>query len=320
MVLLQGLNYDYSGQQMSVISTAIAASGTTLTVENTEGFADNDYIIIAPDTETSEIVQVNGAVSNDNDITITAAKFAHAIGVKIYRTNFNKMHFYECATATGIYTLIAGSQTELSYATDHTTYDYTSPTADYYYKRIFYNDELSSGSDIDIAEYWQVDDEQLYVTEDELRTYLQFDQNDFPNRADMRFFIKFAMKKIALDVNSANENILFISTLMLSKSFVLRALATKSVSKGYVQVNAEGRTITKAYQELVLDAENMTQEYKEFIINNGGRREATSTNYMDDTTVIDSWTRTDIINMMNGTTNAEDFQNYYSFRGSYSRS
>ena len=188
----------------------------------------------------------------------------------------------------------------------------------------FYDVEITSGGnthtvlesiftvELDVSRTAEDISEELYATEEELRTYLQFDNNDYPTNTDLRFFIKFAMKNITLDLDSSNENVLFIATLLFSKAHVLRGLATRSVRTGYVQVNAEGRTITKAYQELVLEAENTIQEYKEFILK-VGRREATSTNYMNDTTVIDSWTRQEIIDLMNGTNDALDHQSGYRY-------
>lgn len=160
----------------------------------------------------------------------------------------------------------------------------------------------------------ELEDQSLYVTPEELRKFLQYDINDYPSPDDMRFFIKLAMKKIALDIDSSDENILFIATLLLSKTYVLRSLASRSIKTGYVQVNAEGRTITKAYQEYVLDAENSLQEYKEFMLS-VDRRETTSTNFLTDTTLVDSWTRTYITQVLNGTSNAIDAQSGY--KGSY---
>ena len=153
----------------------------------------------------------------------------------------------------------------------------------------------------------------LYATEDELRRYLQFDINDYPSMEDMRYFIKIAMINVDLDLDTSNTNLLFIATLLQGRYLVMKALASRSISKGYVQVNAEGRTITKAYQEFVLDAENSLQEYKEFLLRNG-RREATSTNFLDDTSLIDDYTREDIINIMTGVTDGEDFQHRYGYR------
>jgi len=312
MVLLRGENYDYSGQQKSFLTTAPSAADEALIVENTAGFADDDYIIIAPSTERTEIVRVNAAVSSDTSITITALKFAHYVKDEIFRTNYNQMKFYECATATGTYVDIASSTTEMDYSTNFTNYDDPTATADYYYKRTFINETTAAESDIALSQYWQIDDEDLYATPEELRMFLQFDEQDYPSESDMRFFIKIAQSRITLDVSSSDTTVLFISTLLLSKYYVLRGLATKSVAKGYIQVMAEGRTITKAYQELVLESENVYQEYKEFILSTG-RQEVTKTNFMDDTTMIDSWTRADIIGLMNGQTDAVDFQQDYRF-------
>jgi hypothetical protein len=159
---------------------------------------------------------------------------------------------------------------------------------------------------LDTTRTEELEDEELYLTPVELRTFLQYDENDYPNKEDMRFMIKLSMKKIALDLDSSDENILFIATLLLAKTNILRSLATRSIRTGYIQVNAEGRTITKAYQEFVLDAENSLQEYKEFILS-VGRVESISTNFMTKNE-ISSYTREQIIDMMNGTTNAEQAQ------------
>ena len=160
----------------------------------------------------------------------------------------------------------------------------------------------------DVKRTAEDEDDVLYITPEELRTFLQYDTNDYPTPQDMRFFIEIAQRRLALDIDSSDTNILFIATLLLGKTYVLRSMASRSVKTGYVQVNAEGRTITKAYQELVLDAENSYQEYKEFLLN-VARQEAMSTNFMDDTNNISSLTRQQIIDIMNGTTNAEITQN-----------
>ena len=307
MVLLRGLNYDYSGQQSTILKEAVNAGKTTIKVDNTEGFANNDYLIIDPLVDKCEIVKIGATIAKNETLTISATKFAHAKNVKVYRTNYNQMKFYESATETGTYVEIASSATEMSFTENYTNYDDTTATADYYYKRTFYNSTSTAESVIADSTSWQPKDEDLSVTPEEMRTYLQFDKNDFPTPADMRFFIKIAAVNVSLDLNSSNTNVVFIATLYNAKAEILRALATKAVSKGYVQVNAEGRTITKAYQELVLEAENVIQEYKAFLVRNG-RREATSTNFMDDTTLVDSWTRKGIIDIMNGTSNAIDAQ------------
>lgn len=319
MVLLKGLNYDYTGQVSSKIATAATATGVALILENTEGFADDDYVLIAPGTEIAEIVRINAAVASDTDLVITALKFAHVVGVEVFRLPYDQMKFYECATADGTYVEIAGSTTDLDYATNYTNYDDVTGDADYYFKRTFYNSTTTTESDIDLSEYWQTDDEKLYITPEQLRTWIQFDENDYPNRNDMKSIIILSQSKMAFDVDSSDDNFNRIALFLLSRSMVLRALASKSLSKGYITINAEGRQVTKAHQELVLEAENTMNEYKEFI-RSILTSEVASTNFMDDSDLIDPLTRQKFIDIMNGTQNAMDDQfakRFYGRAGRY---
>jgi len=313
MVLLRGLNYDYSGQQTTQIAVALySGSGSSISLDNSEGFVINDYMVINPQEETAEIVKI-ATVPNATTVTTTATfDFAHAINENIYRLPYNQMIFYESASATGTYTTISsGSTVEMSFADIYTTTEYEESTSDYYYKRIFKNETTGSVSSITLSQYWQVTDEELYITPEEVRVILQFGPNDPPSPNDMRTIIKLAQDKVDLDLNTTTAVIRRIAAFLLSKSYILRSLATKTLSKGYITINAEGRSITKAYQELVLEAENTFQEYKIFIINNGNRNEVTKTDFMDDTSIIDGDTRRQIIDILTGTQNILDYDSAY---------
>lgn len=318
MVLLRGLNYDFSGQQNSILTHEIGKGQTTLRVENSEGFSDDDYIVIDPYTEKAEIIRINDTVSDTKSLTITATKFVHAAKSKFYRLPYNQMRFYSCAEVSGTYTLIASSETEMTLSDVYTVYNYAAGTSALYYKRTFYNSTSLVESDITVTSYWQTSDEELYVTPSLLRSYMQLMPNDYPTDTDLWNFIRIAQDKFTLDVSTTNSIIKRLAVLFLSKSFVLRGLATKSVAKGYVTVNAEGRQITKAFQELVLEAENTEEEYKMFILNNA-RMEATSTNFMSDSTIIDSETRQEYIDNMNGTQNAMDYDSKRTYTGRRAR-
>jgi len=316
MVTLHGINYDFSQQSATKLVEDTIAGSTTLNVENTEDYAINDYLIIASGTEIAEIVQITAEVTSDTILTVSATKFEHLRKVEIYRTPYNEMNFYQCDIIGGTYTFIRG--TEMTFDNATTSLDHNTAITNYYYKRTFYNDTTAAESDIGLSIPWQLEEDGHYITEEELRTFLIFGPNDYPSREDMTFFIKIASKQINLDVDSTDPNVLFIASLLLSKSYVMRGLATKSISKGYIQVNAEGRTITKSYQEMVLEAENVFQEYKAFILMNG-RQEVSSTNFLSNTANISSITRQDIIDMMNGVSDAVDLQNQYRHSSFWSR-
>ena len=305
MVLLKGLNYDFSGQEVTTLASANAAAAVGLTVVNTAGFANSDYLVIDPLTDIAEIVKIT-TVTDNTALVVPAMKFAHTAGTKLYRLPYNQMKFYTSTTVDGTYTVIAASTTEMDYSTIYTNYTYAAATSGLYYKRTFYNATTADESDIDLAAYWTPSEEDLYITPEELRVLLQFGENDYPNPNDMKTFINFAQTKVDLDVSSTNTGILKIATFLLAKYYIMRGLASKSISKGYITINAEGRQITKAFQELVLEGENTYQEYKEFIKSNL-MDEVTSTNFMSDTTIISDVVRQQFIDIMTGTQNAMDW-------------
>lgn len=315
MVLLRGLNYDFTGQTYGETAYPVGIGDTTLRMINTEGFTTNDYILFEPGTERSEIIKVS-SVTNSTTMVISAFTFAHDSGLKVFRMPYNQMKFYSCATATGTYALITSSTKNMNYADIYTTHEYVPAATDLYFKRTFYNSTTTTESDISIAEYWETNDEELYITPEEMRVFMQLSVNDKPNSDDIRTIIRMAQDNVDLDCDTSNEKILRIATFMMAKFYILRALATKSISKGYVTVNAEGRTITKAYQELVLEAENTFNEYKDFI-NDNLRSEVTKTNFLNDTSIIDSDVRQNFLDIMDGVSNAEDYNYQYRFFSYY---
>lgn len=307
MVLLCGSNYDYANQQSSIVS--VSSSSTTLTVQNTEGFTNGDYILINPGSETSEITKVNATISSNTAMTVTTLKFTHAIGEMIYRLPYNQMKFYECSTATGTYAYVTSSAIEMTYSMPYTNYNYTTGNKDYYWKRTFYNSTTTTESDIALADYWQTNDEYQTITPTVLRVFLQFDTEDFPNDKDMEILIDIARRQVTLDVSTSNVDILYIANLLMSKVLILRALATKSVAKGYVTVNVQGRAITKAYQEFVLEAENTYEEYQTFIRRNL-TSEVSKTDFMTDSDYVAPEVRQEMLDTMQGTSNAMYLSSY----------
>ena len=92
-------------EEETYVATAISAAGTTLTVDNTNGFEANDYIVLGTlGDETTEIVQIS-TVDSDTQLTVSAVKFAHVVNASVRKTPFNQVRFYYSSTSTGTYTL-----------------------------------------------------------------------------------------------------------------------------------------------------------------------------------------------------------------------
>ena len=310
MVLLKGVNYDISNQQNSSLSVYASDGSTTLNVESTTGFPSSGYLVIEPKTERAEIVSYS-AIS-PTTITTTATVYQHGAGEKVYLLPYNQMRFYSSTSETGTYVFIAASSTTMTYDQITTNYNYATGTTALFYKRTFYNATSMVETDINVSDYWQVNDDQsLFVTASELRVFLQFGENDYPTNSDMQTIINIASKEASFDLNTGNAQVVYFAQLLLSKYYVLRGLASRALAKGYIQLNAEGRQIIKAYNELAKEAQAAKTEYDEFLFNNA-RTETGKTEFMAD---MDDGgeTRQNIMDIQQGFTNAQDYGRYYKY-------
>ena len=309
MVLLKGLNYDVSNQQKTKLSVYCASGATTLNVDSTTGFPATGYLVLDNKTESAEIVSFSAITTST--ITVSATIFQHSAGIDVYLLPYNQMKFYSSSEPDGTYTYITASATQMTYDQPYTNFDYAAGTTSLYYKRTFYNSTSMAESDISVSDYWQVNLDQNLVTADELRIFLQFDENDYPKPGDMQAIIKIASKQTYFDLGIANPQVTYFAQLILSKYYVLSGLASRALAKGYIQLNAEGRQIIKAYNELAKEAENAKKEYEQFLFNNA-RTETSKTDFM---TEMDDGgeTRQNIIDIQTGFQNAEDYGRYYKY-------
>lgn len=313
MVLLKGLNYDVSSQQSTTLTGKVFGGATKIFVENTDGFVANDFIVLNPDSENCEIRKISSVLGNTITLT-TGLVFNYETGMKIYKTPYDQMKFYYCATVNGTYIVIAASTTTMTYDQVFTNYEYVLGTTALYYKRTFYNSHSLTESDIALSDYFQVTEETTYISPTQLRIYLQFSPDDIKD-PDMHELIKLAEDRMSLDISSSNSVILKIASFLLSKHYVLNALASKAVSKGYITATVEGRTIIKAHTELKKDAQTAIDEYKVFV-NSNIRSEVSKTDFMTDTSLVDPEIRQAMIDTMTGLSNA--INNNNSVRYGYS--
>jgi len=305
MVLIKGQNYDISNQQNTVLTADAHSGDTEIFVENNDGFSVDDYIVMNPFNEVTEIVKIS--TSTNNKITLaTALLFNYAEKAKIYKTPYNQMKFYSATTSSGTYT--ARATTDIMYDQPFTEYEYAAGTADLYYKVTFYNETTTTETDIDSSTYFQVSVDDTYVTPREMMIYLQF-ANGVIEISEMKEIIKLAEMKVDLDVSSSNASVLKISSFLLSKHYILNALASKAISTGYIIATVEGRTVTKSHTELKKDAESALMEYNDFLIANA-RTEVSKTGFLGD---ISSETRQQIIDVMTGAQDGLDYEDHYLF-------
>lgn len=88
--------------KISYLSTNYAASVSSLVIVNSNGFADNDYVLLGEfGSETSEVVQATTVTASTHTLTLgSATKFAHPETTKVTILPYNQARFYWTSTAT----------------------------------------------------------------------------------------------------------------------------------------------------------------------------------------------------------------------------
>ena len=134
---IRALNPNLVNSPKTLIATAVAATGTSITVKNTNGFASNDWVQVGETgAEKTEIVQATTVTSPDT-FTVSALKYAHGVDTPIYCLIYNQARFYRSTDGGTTYTVLATTNITPDSAT--TIYNDLTSLATYYYKSCFYN-------------------------------------------------------------------------------------------------------------------------------------------------------------------------------------
>lgn len=131
-------------------SASSAATNITVADVDTNSWADDDYLIIGEiGSPTTEVMQVNGAITDGTSITIDRSgaaggtRFAHATGEPVYRVDFNRVEFSRNTTDT-----ITGASVlttiEIQPDDEYTRYEDNANTTGYGFVR--FNNQTTNGN------------------------------------------------------------------------------------------------------------------------------------------------------------------------------
>jgi hypothetical protein len=133
---------DISGNEKTLLTSSAVAGATTLTVQNIEGFAVNNYLVLGTlGDEGTELVQVSsGTPPATSIITLASATtFNHAVNTPVTYIPFNQVALYSATSKTGTYNIV-GSATALEVDQDYTEIsDSTGGTTTWYKTRYYYS-------------------------------------------------------------------------------------------------------------------------------------------------------------------------------------
>ncbi|NCN41076.1 hypothetical protein GW916_07470 [bacterium] len=124
------------------------ASGTTLSVQDTSGFAVNDLILIGQlGNEKTEVRKI-ATVASKTSLTISAAiSFSHSQNAPIYKYYYDKIDIQYRTSSAGSWTVISGMPINLLIDETHTSYNHTSGASTYQYRARYYNSITAVYSD-----------------------------------------------------------------------------------------------------------------------------------------------------------------------------
>ena len=137
-MILQVSNFDISNAITTFLSSPAVTGATALTVKNTAGFVDKQFLAVGDiGDEKTEIVQISATVTSDTSLTISALKFDHSVDTQVTYLKFNQIKFFRSTDGGTTYNPLATTTLQVDRLI--TTYDDTSAQPTYFYKSQFYN-------------------------------------------------------------------------------------------------------------------------------------------------------------------------------------
>lgn len=258
MRLLQASTEDFIKLERTTLTAdAAAGSNATLTLANSNGLSDTDFIVIGHEgSELAELEQINQAVSGATAIRVATLKFNHQADEPVTLYRYNKRKFYGCATATGSYVELTSEGSPKDIQVDDpqgTLLEYTGSTY-LYFKATYYNSQTAEETDIDDASATDGDESKRYASLWAIRKHAGLAGN--PLYSDVRLETK--RKQAENEINSA---IFSKYTLPLAEVPPLISQICELIAAGYIDYEefgkdgegvkwlGEGRALLKSIQK-----------------------------------------------------------------------
>ena len=122
-------------------------SGTTLHVEDSSGFADNDLILVGGlGNEKAEVTDLTSAPPNNTSFNVTAMKFSHDPDESIEKVLFNQYDIQYKTSATGDWVSLVTGQ-NFDWGKERTEYVHSAGLSTNYYRSRYYNSATTAASD-----------------------------------------------------------------------------------------------------------------------------------------------------------------------------
>jgi len=243
-------------QQTTRLSADIAAAATSATVDNTEGFATNDYIVAGdPGIEKSEIILLTGVTAPDTLTFSGGATFAHLAKTKIGKIQYNQIEISSASSEDGSYSVL--DTIDINIDEQYTTYEDTTGSDTDWYKVRFKNENASTYSGYsDALQGTGYTEDSLYSMTEEVLADFNDKQLEEISREDVRRWLRAGVRKV-------------ISSLMMSVPDYRRQYGSQALTSGTATYNLPNRFLAFSRVDINYTGSNTDGASKAEMIDEG---------------------------------------------------
>ena len=169
------------GEKTELASDATPGSSVTLTVDSTEGFEANDYIVVGQlGRETAELQKIS-SVTDDTNLVVNDLNFNHKTNEPVQQFLYNQRKFYGAESEDGTYNELTSDGSPVTISVDNpsgTSMEYTGSTYRWF-KATYYNSTTGTETDLSDADAMKADESDHYTTIDNIRQKAGIVDNPF---------------------------------------------------------------------------------------------------------------------------------------------
>ena len=199
MLIITAPTEDFIKLERTTLNADVSAgSNVSLSLENNDHLADNEFIVIGQEgSEVAELQQINDAVVAGQSVQVETLLFNHKKGEQVTKYRYNERKFYGCTTRTGTFVELVADGSPKAIQVDDpqaAIIEYTGAEGYIYFKATYYNSEESLETDIDDAEIIVSEESTRYTSLYAIRVQAGLTQNQFITDKFSEFLCSFDTK------------------------------------------------------------------------------------------------------------------------------
>ena len=182
MQILLAPTEDFVLSEKTAFSADEAAGETTLSVENTNAFSSDDFVIIDQlGSESSELRKISSVSTNSITLSV-ATKIAHYKDAPIQVIRYDKRKFYRSTSENGSYSHLAAEGSPVDITPDQpegTEFEDANGISSSWYKATYYNSVTMTETSLSDATATKAGDAEHYTSIYKIRCEAGFQNNDY---------------------------------------------------------------------------------------------------------------------------------------------